>query len=410
MTALVDASLPADAQLTSAVHLVINLRRMASLSIIDVIKYEGDNRTFVWKHPSEDFNTSTQLIVHESQEAIFYYNGQALDLFGPGRHTLETQNIPLLTSVSSKIMSGGDTPFHAEVYFVNLVEQMGISWGTNSKVQYMDPEFGFPLSIGASGEMALAVRDSRKLLVKIVGTEAILSQDKLISYFKSFLQTRIKTILANVIVSDSLNIFEMDAQLERLSLAMKEKLKPDFAEYGVELTQFLVTNTVKPDGDPVYEKFKELYFRQYADIREAQIEQQTAVINAETHARQKVIDAKAQADKRQIEGYSYQQERGFDVAEKVASNEAVGEFSNMGIGLGMMTGVGGPVGGMVGSAMTEAMGTADLRTAIATQPQEGSSLDTNLHTAGQAKFCFECGYCFGDSAMKFCPQCGTKRN
>lgn len=376
------------------------------MSIVDVIKYEGDNRTFVWKHPSVDFNTSTQLIVHESQEAIFFYNGQALDLFGPGRHTLETQNIPLLTSVSSKIMSGGNTPFHAEVYFINLVEQMGISWGTNSKVQYMDPEFNFPLSIGASGEMALAVRDSRKLLVKIVGTEAILSQDKLIGYFKSFLQTRIKSILANAIVDEKLSIFEIDAKLEELSMAIKEKLLPDFAEYGIELTQFLVTNTVKPEGDPIYEKFRQLYFRQYADIREAQIEQQTAVINAETHAKQKVIDAQAQADRRQIEGYTYQQERGFDVAEKVAQNEAVGEFSNMGVGLGMMAGIGGPVGGMVGSAMTEAMETADLGAAISKQPQQ----PTSGLAAIQAKFCFECGYAFSDAQMKFCPQCGTKRN
>ena len=377
------------------------------MSVIDVIKYEGDNRTFVWKHPSEDFNTSTQLIVHESQEALFFYNGQALDLFGSGRHTLETQNIPLLTSVSSKIMSGGDTPFHAEVYFINLVEQMGISWGTNSKVQYMDPEFNFPLSIGASGEMALAVRDSRRLLVKIVGTEAALSQDKLIGYFKSFLQTRIKTILANVIVEDKLSIFEMDAKLEQLSADIKKRLMPDFAEYGIELTQFLVTNTVKPEGDPIYEKFKELYFRQYADIREAQIEQQTAVINAETHAKQKVIDARATADKRYIEGYTYQQERGFDVAEKVASNEAVGEFSNMGIGLGMMTGIGGPVGSMVGSAMTEAMGTADLGAAISSQPTQQSRV--SVLATGQAKFCVECGYAFSGDDMKFCPQCGTRR-
>lgn len=89
-------------------------------------------------------------------------------------------------------MTGGDSPFHAEVYFINRVEQMGISWGTNSKVQYMDPEFGFPLSLGASGEMTLAVEDSRRLLVKIVGTDAVLSQDRLVRYFKAFLQTRIK--------------------------------------------------------------------------------------------------------------------------------------------------------------------------------------------------------------------------
>lgn len=374
------------------------------MSIVDVIKYEGDNRTFISKHAAEDFNTSSQLIVHESQRAIFFYNGQALDMFGPGKHTLETQNIPLLTSLSSKVMSGGETPFHAEIYFINLVEQMGISWGTNSKVQYMDPEFNFPLSIGASGEMALKVEDPRKLLIKLVGTEAILSQEKLINYFKSFLQTRIKTTISNSITENKLSIFQMDANLEFLSGIAKDKLKPDFEEYGIALTQLLVTNTVKPEGDPLYEKFKELYFRQYADIREAEIEQQTAVINAETQAKKKVIDAKAQAEKRQVEGYTYQQERGFDVAEKVAENEAVGEFSNMGIGVGMMTGVGAPVGSMVGSAMTDAMGTANLQNSIAPKPEQP------VQSAGMAKFCFECGYRFGDSPMKFCPECGTKRN
>lgn len=376
------------------------------MSVIDVIKYEGDNRTFISKHRAEDFNTSTQLIVHESQRAIFFYNGQALDMFGPGRYTLETQNIPLLTSLSSKALSGGDSPFHAEVYFVNLVEQMGIPWGTNSKVQYMDPEFNFPLSIGASGEMALAVSDPRKLLIKLVGTEAILSQDKLIGYFKSFLQTRIKTTISNAISENGLSIFQMDANLELLSSVAKEKLADDFADYGIDLTQFLVTNTVKPEGDPLYEKFKELHFRQYADVREAEIEQQAAVIKAETQAKQKIIDAKARAEKRLVEGYTYQQERGFDVAEKVASNEAVGEFSNMGIGIGMMTGVGGPVGSMVGSAMTQAMGSADLQESIS-QP---SPARETAPMPGTAKYCFECGYAFGSSTMKFCPECGTRRN
>lgn len=376
------------------------------MSIIDVIKYEGDNRTFISKHPAEDFNTSTQLIVHESQRAIFFYNGQALDMFGPGRHTLDTQNIPLLTAVSSKIMSGGNTPFHAEVYFVNLVEQMGIAWGTNAKVQYMDPEFNFPLSIGASGEMAIAVANPRKLLVKLVGTEAILSQDKLVSYFKSFLQTRIKSTISNAITENRLNIFQMDANLELLSSATKERLADDFSDYGINLTQFLVTNTIKPEGDPIYERFKELYFRQYADIREAQIEQQVGVINQETEAKRTVIEATATADKRRIEGYTYQQERGFDVAEKVAANEAVGEFSNMGIGIGMMTGVGGPVGSMVGTAMTQAMGTANLQESIF---QQSSTQITSSGTPS-AKFCFECGYAFGNSSMKFCPECGTKRN
>ena len=120
------------------------------MKIADIIKYEGDNSTFVWKHPCEDFNTSSQLIVHESQEALLYMNGQALDLFGQGRHTLETENIPLLRRLIN-IPTDGKTPFHCEIYFINKTEQMAIRWGTDSKVQYVEPTYGFPLEIGANG-------------------------------------------------------------------------------------------------------------------------------------------------------------------------------------------------------------------------------------------------------------------
>lgn len=179
------------------------------LSIAQIIKYEGDNSTFVWKHPSEDFNTSTQLIVHESQEAIFFMNGQALDLFGAGRYTLETENIPLIRKVTN-LPTGGQTPFHCEVYFINKTEQMAIRWGTDSKVQYLEPTYKFPISIGASGEMSLSVSDSRKLLIKLVGTEAFLGQAKLIQFFRAFLMTRVKTYIAQTMAANAINIFEAD--------------------------------------------------------------------------------------------------------------------------------------------------------------------------------------------------------
>ncbi len=325
--------------------------------IADIIKYEGDNSTFIWKHPSEDFNSLTQLIVHESQEAIFFMNGQALDMFGPGRYTLETQNIPLIGKVLNKA-TDDKTPFHCEVYFINKTEQMNIKWGTDSRVQYIEPTYGFPLSIGASGEMTLRAEDSRKLLLKLVGTESYLGQQQLTTYFRSFLMTRVKTYIAQVMKANSINIFEIDENLSMFSNAIKNLLVGDFADYGVALEQFFVTTVLKPDGDRQYEKFKELHFRQYADIAEAKLKQQTDLIYAETEAQKTIIDSKAQATKRAQEGYTYQQERGFDVAEKVAENEAVGEFTNMGVGFGTMAGVGGAVGGMVGGMMSDAMNTA----------------------------------------------------
>lgn len=319
----------------------------------DIIKYEGDNSTFIWKHPCEDFNSLTQLIVHESQEAIFFMNGQALDLFGPGRYTLETQNIPKIGKALNRT-TGGETPFHCEVYFINKTEQMAIKWGTDSKVQYIEPTYGFPISIGASGEMSLRAENSRKLLLKLVGTENFLTRERLASYFRAFLMTRVKTYIAQVMKANAINIFEIDENLTAFSDAIKNLLVADFAEYGVALEQFFVTNVLKPDGERQYEKFKELHFRQYADIAEAKLRQQTDLIYAQTEAQKVVIDSQAQATKRAQEGYTYAEERGFDVASEAARNEAVGQFSNVGIGLGTMAGVGGAVGGAVSGAMNAA--------------------------------------------------------
>ena len=250
--------------------------------IANIIKYEGDNSTFIWKHPSEDFNSLTQLIVHENQEAIFFMNGQALDLFGSGRYTLETQNIPKIGRLLN-ITTNGEIPFHCEVYFINKTEQMAIKWGTDSKVQYIEPTYGFPISIGVSGEMSLRVEDSRKLLLKLVGTESFLEQQKLSGFFRSFLMTRVKTYIAQAMKANAINIFEIDENLTIFSNAIKNMLVGDFADYGVALERFFVTSVAKPDGDRQYEKFKELHFRQYADIAEAKLRQQTDIILSLIH-------------------------------------------------------------------------------------------------------------------------------
>ena len=371
------------------------------MEVAQILKYEGDNSIFVWKHPLEDFNSMTQLIVHESQEAVFFMNGQALDLFGAGRYTLETQNIPKIGKLLNRT-TGDNTPFHCEVYFVNKTEQMSIKWGTDSKVQYMEPTYGFPISIGASGEMSLRVEDSRKLLVKLVGTEAILGQQKLVGYFRAFLMTKVKSYIAQTMRNDSINIFEIDERLNEFSDTLKNLLLADFADYGVSLERFFVTNILKPEGDRQYEKFKELHFRQYADVAEAKLNQQVDVINAQTEAQKTVIESQAIATKRMQEGYTYQQERGFDVAEEVAQNDAVGQFTNLGVGLGTMAGVGGAIGGMVGGAVNGAINDASTSTAVMKCTKCGALLPSG------AKFCLECGEKVQSISQDqiICPVCG----
>lgn len=387
------------------------------MPISEIIKYEGDNSTFVWKHPCEDFNTTSQLIVHESQEAILFMNGQALDLFGAGRHTLETQNIPLLRRIIN-IPTGGKTPFHCEVYFINKTEQMAIRWGTDSKVQYVEPTYKFPISIGASGEMTLSVEDSRKLLIKLVGTESVLDRQGLVTFFRAVLMTKVKAYMAQTIRQNAINIFEIDEKLEVFSHEIREKLICDFLEYGINLTRFYVTTVVKPDGDPQYERFKELHFRQYADVAEAKLKQQTDIIEAQTEAQRIVIDSQAQATKRVQEGYTYQQERGFDIAQDAAKNEGSGQFTNMGIGLGMMAGVGGGIANMVGGAVGSAFSSQQNFKPIADVFCENCGAKLNhgaafceecgTKVASLGNVCKGCGYQF-ERPGKFCPKCGTKR-
>lgn len=266
--------------------------------IAEVIKYEGDNSTFVWKHPCEDFNLGSQLIVHESQEAVFMMNGQALDLFGPGRYTLETQNIPLIGK-ALKLATGGVTPFHCEVYFINRTEQMAIKWGTPDKVRFIDPLTGVPLELGASGEMSLAVEDSRKLLVKLVGTmKGVAWEDgpgftkSLRDSFRPLITSTVKANLGAIIKDNAIDILEVDEKLELISGVLRTKIREGFGDYGLSVPKFYVTNVVLPEDDPNFRRIRELHT----------IVLQTRVIQAE--ATVKTAAAQSQAQYRTAEEQS----------------------------------------------------------------------------------------------------------
>ena len=198
-----------------------NIRKEGLASII---KYEGDADTLVWKHPIEDFNMGSQLIVHESQEAIFFRDGQALDLFGAGRYTLETQQLPVLEKLY-KLPTGSDATFHSEVYFFNLVHQMAIKWGTPEKINMLEPISGAPISLGARGILNFRIANARKLLLKLVGTGGKLTRQELLedgesnirNYFRSMIQLTVSTNLANIITQEKLDILQLDQQKIRLS-------------------------------------------------------------------------------------------------------------------------------------------------------------------------------------------------
>ena len=331
---------------------------------INVIKYEGDNSTFVWKHPVTDFNMGTMLIVHESQEAVFFSGGQILDTFGPGRHVLKTENIPLLKKFY-RIPTGGANMFHAEIYFINRTIQMGIRWGTPDRVRFIDPATGIPLDIGASGDMNLTVADSHTLLKRVVGTLPSLSRDDVLgstpkqsasvnesavrydSYgnriedgvydntrnasldadnqdwaaslsgiFRSMVTTTVRTNLAKLIRDLNINILEVDSYLDALSFSLREKVRPGFEAYGLTVTQFFVTNVSLPEDDQNFKKLRELSAASYIGTREAEVQADIVRAKREVEiekgttenemarleAQREIIRAQAEAEKRRLSG------------------------------------------------------------------------------------------------------------
>lgn len=393
--------------------------------LASVIKYEGDNHTFVWKHPIEDFNLGSQLIVHESQEAIFFRDGQALDLFGAGRYTLTTQNLPVLQGLY-KLPTNADTIFHSEVYFINKTTQMGIKWGTDSKVRFFDTATGLPIELGASGEFNLKVVDSRKLLIKLVGTanefthadiiDGNLQTKPAIAKFKAMIMTKVKSSLAKVIKENNINVLEIDEHLELISSRLRDCINEDLVTYGLIMPEFYVTNIATPDDDPNFKRLKQQHADLYLKVREEQIRKAEAEASAErqtveatTAARMNVIKAQGEAEayklkaeaeaaEMRMKGYTYQQE--------TARQVGLGAVTNMGgsgsSGLGDLAGLGVSLGA-IGGVMNM---TKEAMSPITNQASAlGNSISNNMSIPDT----WDCTC--GNKAVtgNFCNNCGAKR-
>lgn len=426
--------------------------------LASIIKYEGNNETLVWKHPIEDFNLGSQLIVHESQEAIFFRDGQALDLFGAGRYTLETQQLPILEKLYS-LPTDTEGTFHSEVYFINLATQMGIKWGTDSKVRLFDPMTGMHVELGASGEFSIRVTNSRKLLLKLVGTTDSLTQDQILGnngkgLFRSLVMTQVKSYLAAAIRESAISILEIDERLLELSEALRQKINPKLSEYGLEMPEFYISRVVTPDDDPNFRRMKEQFAQQYLNVRDEQIRKNIAMaeaerktVEAQTAAQMKIIGAQGDAEvikiKAQAEAEAYKaqafaeaaemQAKGYnqkDVFQTDVQKAYAGALGQMGAngggaGLGDIAGLGvtlGAMGGVIGmtkEAMSPMFGQQTDSTSPSPTGWNCSCGQTNI----QSKFCPECGAkkpepqqgwncpnCGETNILsKFCPECGCKK-
>ena len=195
------------------------------MAVVEVIKYNGKPDVLAWKYPSEELGTWTQLIVNESQEAILVKSGKALDVFGSGRHTLETANIPILNKIIN-LPFGGRSPFTAEVWYINKGYNLDVKWGTPTPIQIQDPKYGIFAPVRSNGAFGIHVADSKKFLVKLVTTMPTFDTTAVIKYFRSLYVTKVKDAISTYLVHKQISILEINAYIDELSQYMKERNQP----------------------------------------------------------------------------------------------------------------------------------------------------------------------------------------
>ena len=405
--------------------------------IIDVISYEGDNETLIYKYPQIDFNLGSQLVVHESQEAVFFRDGKALESFFAGRHTLETQNIAHLKELVNDLADGKGV-FHSDVYFINLTTELGVKWGTDSKIRMFDPISGLHLELGACGTFNIKVDDGRKLLLKVVGTTSGFKKEQVFDnnvsaggLFKGMIVSKVKSSLAKAIRENDINILEVDEHLDELSEIIRTQLNVIFEDYGMTVPEFFITTIVTPDNDPNFVRLREQHAARYLKVQEqrirkaeAEAKQEVVFVEAETEARAAVIRAegaaavtiatgRAEAEVMRAKGYTYQDETARIVGKAAAENESSGNGASIvsdivktGVGLGVGVQVAKTVAGTVSN--------------IIVAPDGSWECPECKHAGNKGKFCENCGYSAkttwdcpncGQSGLSgnFCSNCGHKK-
>jgi len=357
------------------------------MAIIEVVKFDGPADVFAWKYPNQELGTWTQLIVNETQEAILFKGGKALDVFPAGRHTLSTANIPLLQEIVN-LPFGGRSPFTAEVWYVNKIHALDVKWGTATPLQLQDPKYQIIVSVRSFGQFGLQIEDARKFLLKLIGTIPVFDKDAMVKHFRGLLMMNIKELISSYLVFKKISVLEINAYMSEISKHIEERIEPVFADFGIRVLNFYIDSINTPDDDPATARLKE------------------------------ALAKRAEMD---ILGYTYQQERTFDTLEGAARNEGSGSANVMGagIGLGMGFGIGGAVGNQM-SGLTNQMNVASPAKACpkcqTTNPQEarfclacGHDYMATAPTQGAEVQCSNCGKTFPAGA-RFCLHCGDPNN
>lgn len=281
------------------------------MNIVDIIKWETNVQEVVHKFHADNLRLGSQLVVYPSQTAFFVKGGKICDEFTSGTYTIQSENLPLLGGLLNLPYSG-ESPFKADVWFVNQVELLDCKWGTIAPLQIEDPKYEVIVPIRAFGQYGFKISQPRVFLERLVGNMPSFTTSKVEDYFRGVILSRLTTIIYDKLKEDSSSVLNIYSKVEDLSEYAKERIKKDFLAYGIEIALFnFISISVKED-DPSFRRLKE---------------------------------AKDAAAKIKIIGReNYQMSRSFDVLEKAAENE--NGMAGAAVGLGAGVGIGGVVGAM----------------------------------------------------------------
>ncbi len=210
---------------------------------IDVIAWTDDTRdTMVWRFErhGHEIKYGAKLTVREGQAAVFVHEGQLADVFAPGLYMLETNNLPIMTTLQHWD-HGFQSPFKSEVYFVSTRRFQDLKWGTKSPIICRDPEFG-PVRLRAYGTYTVRVKDPGLFLQEIVGTDGEFTTDEISFQLRNVIVSR----FANAVASSGIPVIDMAANTGDLAEFVKNKIAPELAEYGIETPALYIENITLP--------------------------------------------------------------------------------------------------------------------------------------------------------------------
>ncbi len=212
--------------------------------LLEIIEWQDDSRdTIVWRFPDEDkaIKRGAQLIVRESQTAQFLYLGEFGDTFGPGKHSLSTDNIPILTRLASW-KYGFESPFKADVYYVNTRLFTGNKWGTSNPIMMRDDDFGI-VRVRAFGTYDFRVSDTKRFLKEVSGSDHNFRVDE----FAETMRSRVVSVFSDALASSNLAVLDVAARYSELGEALLPLINPVLdAKYGIELGSFILENVSVP--------------------------------------------------------------------------------------------------------------------------------------------------------------------